>query len=466
MNLKSLVALVFLVLMTSSAWSIDESLVFNKNGDQIDSVILDKFYENKICDNELKNQFWTLKMVKTDRGTLPASYTFPGKYRLRYSRFGCELGKLGALVIAPGRGEASIDYFETAMDFIDLGYSPVYVVDHRGQGFSPRLIPSTPEAPMNHHKGHVGAYIDYVTDMKTFVEDVESDLKSNFGRTDEPMFYTSNSMGGAIGVGYFQMMGQNNPFKAASLHGSQVIVNYISFLKQGLFPDLKFNSKALLRGYIKIANEKQGDRVHFITSLRCFIGQCEDYGAKPGEYVEIPFKHDDEAMMTHSESRYYLSKHFRKFDRDKWESIVPGHYQAEESWHGIYVGGATNQWTRETSGFNSDMVKIENLAKMTKMPLRLVTGSLDLRAYREYTVVENHWRKAKGKPEIDLYHHDKMCDDLNLTARNQQVLNGESVRDICDHVVLGEGYHELYKESDHWRNQSIQKAHEHFQNSL
>ncbi|MCP5086270.1 MAG: hypothetical protein GY952_05650 [Rhodobacteraceae bacterium] len=144
-------------------------------------------------------------------------------YRVRYSRFGCKLGRKGVIIVAPGRTEASVEYYETAIDFIAMGYGPIYVVDHRGQGMSPRLLPDL-------SKGHIERFDDYVADFRAVVEAVQSDLSEFGGTSSPPLFFVSNSMGGAIGLGYFQVVGERNPFTAAVLAGPMIRVNYISFV--------------------------------------------------------------------------------------------------------------------------------------------------------------------------------------------------------------------------------------------
>ena len=55
--------------------------------------------------------------------------------------------KKAAMVISPGHTEPSIKYLEVAYDFMKLGYYPIYVIDHRGQGRSQGLMFSDPSNP-------------------------------------------------------------------------------------------------------------------------------------------------------------------------------------------------------------------------------------------------------------------------------------------------------------------------------
>ena len=223
-------------------------------------VVVEAFESQQKCETNGEN-FWQLKKVETPLGVVPASYPPFRSYNLRFSQYGCELGEKGAIVIAPGRGESSIEYYETAIDYIAMGYSPVFVIDHRGQGFSPRLLP-------NQDMGHIGDFQDYVNDLAAATDMIEQILEADFGRYDEPLFYTSNSMGGAIGIGYFQMVGQNNPYHSAAILGSMIYVNYASFIDASKEPLLK---SALIN-----AGNQMEYLTHTIARRRCNKGLCEE----------------------------------------------------------------------------------------------------------------------------------------------------------------------------------------------
>lgn len=87
------------------------------------------------------------------------------------------------LVILNGRTESLVKYAELVYSLRESGYS-LYLMDHRGQGFSGRML-DDPE------RGHVDDFDDYVTDLTTFIDTV-------VGREDGPLFALAHSMGGAI----------------------------------------------------------------------------------------------------------------------------------------------------------------------------------------------------------------------------------------------------------------------------
>lgn len=70
-----------------------------------------------------------------------------------------------AVVIFQGRTESYVKYAEVAWDLTRRGYS-VYLFDHRGQGFSGRMLKDDAE------KGYVDAFASYVSDAKLVVDKV------------------------------------------------------------------------------------------------------------------------------------------------------------------------------------------------------------------------------------------------------------------------------------------------------
>lgn len=108
----------------------------------------------------------------------------------------------GSVVVANGYTENVEKYAEVAFDLYAQGYS-VFMIDHRGQGQSSRLIPD----------GQV-AYIDdfsyLVADLKTLIETV---VKPN--SDGQALFLLAHSMGGGIGAAYLEAYPQD--FAAAVL---------------------------------------------------------------------------------------------------------------------------------------------------------------------------------------------------------------------------------------------------------
>lgn len=96
-----------------------------------------------------------------------------------------------AVVIVSGRTENLLKYQEVVADLVRQNYS-VYLYDHRGQGFSERLLKSEPE------KGHVRHFDDYVDDLQTFI------LQEVKRTPHQRLFLLAHSMGGGIATRHLQ----------------------------------------------------------------------------------------------------------------------------------------------------------------------------------------------------------------------------------------------------------------------
>lgn len=106
----------------------------------------------------------------------------------------------GAIVISDGRTEAVVKYKEVIYDLYKNGYS-VYIHDHRGQGFSDRML-------SNNDMGFVDEFQNYVKDLNHFYS---SFVKPNNHKNN---YLLAHSMGGAIGMLYLEQYPDD--FKAAA----------------------------------------------------------------------------------------------------------------------------------------------------------------------------------------------------------------------------------------------------------
>ncbi|PHM23140.1 lysophospholipase L2 [Xenorhabdus ehlersii] len=106
------------------------------------------------------------------------------------------------LVILPGRSESYVKYPEVAYDFYHLGYD-VFVIDHRGQGRSGRMLD-------DRQKGHVEEFDHYVDDLAKFIELEVAPRQSH------RYYAMAHSMGGAI-LSRFLIRYQEPIFRAVAL---------------------------------------------------------------------------------------------------------------------------------------------------------------------------------------------------------------------------------------------------------
>lgn len=190
----------------------------------------------------------------------------------------------GTLVILGGRTESLVKYAELIFDLRNSGFS-IYVMDHRGQGFSDRQLHDS-------QKGHVADFSDYVADLKVFLSLVVR--PGGQGRT----FVLAHSMGGAIGALYAAA----NP---AGLDGLILCA-----------PMLGIDTGLLPRGL-----------AFFLARALTALGWGKSFIPGGRRYEpDTPFSDND---LTHSQVRFEMNK--------KFVSLFP------ES----AVGAPTNQWARE-----------------------------------------------------------------------------------------------------------------------
>ena len=167
-----------------------------------------------------------------------------------------------AVIVVNGRLESYIKYQELARDLYQQGYS-VYLYDHRGKGFSGRML-SDPQ------KGYVGRFDDYVDDLQRFHESIV--------RADQPehTFVLAHSMGGAIAARYLarQPAGITAAVLSAPMFGIEL----------GALPEWLARALCWL--------------METVTQL---LGIESPYAPSQGTYQAVPFAQNE---LTHDALRY------------------------------------------------------------------------------------------------------------------------------------------------------------------
>lgn len=120
-----------------------------------------------------------------------SSFTAKDGVTIKYAKL-LKKNAVANIVISNGRTESYIKYAELVYDLKDLPVN-LFLIDHRGQGFSSRLIDDP-------QKGYVKDFNDYVEDLNTLAK-TELVLKSKTLKN----YLVAHSMGGGIGTRYLEL---------------------------------------------------------------------------------------------------------------------------------------------------------------------------------------------------------------------------------------------------------------------
>ncbi|WP_354622830.1 alpha/beta fold hydrolase [Psychromonas sp. MME2] len=154
---------------------------------------------NKNFSNDI-NTFWDKKAE---------SHYFYGVDNKKIHTVSIKSANNKVIVISQGRNESVLKYKEVAFDLYQQGYD-LFLIDHRGQGFSERL-------GGDQFRGHVQNFQDYVTDLNQFIHSL--DLQKHY----QYRYLLAHSMGGTISALYLEQY--PHPFQAASLFSPMLSIN-------------------------------------------------------------------------------------------------------------------------------------------------------------------------------------------------------------------------------------------------
>lgn len=256
-------------------------------------------------------------------------FTGVDESRINYVSFN-SAQNLRCLVISPGRSEGYLKYKELAFDLYQQGFN-IYVLDHRGQGISQRLLD-------NPHKGYVKDFEYYVDDLHSFIEKVvnpacNNDSGNMHQKTQSKPYLLAHSMGGMIAIRYMQRYPQS--IQATVLSSPMIAIN------SGPAPAW------LIKGII---GSTQQINQWFSDEPWYFLGQ-NNY--KPKNFTDN--------VLTHSSIRY---NHF---------------VNLYKSTNDIQLGGVTVQWLHSAIITNNKI--FEELVNIKTPTLVIQSG--------EDTVVDN-----------------------------------------------------------------------------
>jgi lysophospholipase len=142
-----------------------------------------------LSEDGLSDSMSSIVMPYFDANARKGSFAGRGGVRIDYVVLE-HTDEIGALVISSGRTESYLKYAELAYELRDVGVS-IYIMDHRGQGFSGRMLG-------DRQKGYVYDFSDYVADFGTFMDSVVN------ATPHAKVYGLSHSMGGPILASYLE----------------------------------------------------------------------------------------------------------------------------------------------------------------------------------------------------------------------------------------------------------------------
>lgn len=227
--------------------------------------------------------------------------------------FKTEKKRKNVLIISPGRTESSVKYAQLIYYFQNQNFD-VVSIEHRGQGFSPRLLP-------DNDKGYVKEFTDYVSDFSQLVEIVDEQLS-----VDGNIYILGHSMGGLITTRYLQSENVSQKIKSVVLSS----------------PMFEINSK----------------RVAQFLLEKLTFGPAEDYFYFAEHYAPKQFNIQTE-KNTKDEARY---NYILKLETEVFPKIK--------------LGGVTNNWIRESLKTGKKALSKTEMEKI-KVPILLIVPSND-----------------------------------------------------------------------------------------
>jgi len=198
-----------------------------------------------------------------------------------------------SIIIVPGRSEGYLKYKELTYDLHLAGYN-VFIIDHRGQGLSGRMLEDK-------LKGYVQHFDDYVLDLHYFIENIVQP------KIEHSPYLLAHSMGGAISTRFLQS--HENSIKAAVLAS----------------PMIEINSGAMPKWFVSILMKIA---LKFFKHESYFFGQSGKHS----------FKYKDN-RLTHSNVRYKIFA------------------QLYEQTPTLKLGGATIQWLKSAIDVGQDIIR-------------------------------------------------------------------------------------------------------------
>jgi len=240
-------------------------LIFGKSTFATENMFKNTFQlntENQLNDNfnPQINDFW-------EKNAQPKR--FLGVNNKEIYTVSIQTGSQNAIVISQGRNESTLKYKEVAYDLNRQGYD-LYLIDHRGQGFSERL-------GGDNQRGHIEQFQDYVEDFNHYV--LSLDLHKKYQQS----YLLSHSMGGTISALYLEQY--PHPFRASVFFSPMFSIN-LGGIPESIAKIMTYSSAEICSWFSDsacyifggsgfhqksfIANDLTSSKVRFNSSLNTF----------------------------------------------------------------------------------------------------------------------------------------------------------------------------------------------------